>query len=306
MREKTAIIVGIGGSIGLLIIYFGILIWVNSFSHALEQFLEMWYWILTLAIGFGIQLGLYLHIRSNIRRRIRGATAEIAAAGGITTGSMIACCAHHITDVLAIMGLSAAALFLVRYQLPFILLGIFSNLVGITMMLGIIQKHELYQKRDLFAGVFRHNLKRVRNAVIFLSVVVVSFSFFSASFRTTDLTLAKDGVVEINLPTKTNDENFVSIGIKPTKFSFEETLKFYVEMNTHQGSLDFDLARISVLKDDKDNIYEPLSWEGPPPGGHHRSGTLTFPKLEGKTKFIELTMRNVYNVPERAFRWELG
>ena len=116
----------------------------------------------------------------------------------------------------------------------------------------------------------------------------------------------KKDVVEIDLPTRVNDENFVSIGIKPTKFSFDKTLKFYVEMNTHQGSLDFDLTRISLLKDDKDNVYKPLGWEGPPPGGHHRSGTLTFPKLEGETKFIELTMRNVYNVSERAFRWELG
>jgi hypothetical protein len=37
MRKNRPIIVGVSGSIGLLIIYFGILAWVNSLSHALEH-----------------------------------------------------------------------------------------------------------------------------------------------------------------------------------------------------------------------------------------------------------------------------
>lgn len=56
MRKSRPIIVGVSGSIGLLIIYFAVLSWVNSLSHALEQFSEMWYLILILVIGFGIQL----------------------------------------------------------------------------------------------------------------------------------------------------------------------------------------------------------------------------------------------------------
>ncbi len=143
MRKNKPIIIGTIGAIGLLIIYFVILTVANSFSHALEQLSEIWYWISILVIGFGVQLGLYSYIRFNISRKVKGATAEVATAGGISTGSMIACCAHHISDVLPIVGLSAAAIFLVKYQLPFILLGIFSNLVGITIMLNIIQKHKL-------------------------------------------------------------------------------------------------------------------------------------------------------------------
>ncbi len=163
MRKNRPIIVGVSGSIGLLIIYFGILVWVNSFSHALEQFLQMWYWILILVTGFGIQLGLYSYVRFNIGQKASGATAEVVAAGGISTGSMIACCAHHITDVLPIIGLSAAAVVLVKYQLPFILLGIFSNLVGITMMLHIIQKHGLYQKKSILKAIFKFIPGRFRH-----------------------------------------------------------------------------------------------------------------------------------------------
>ena len=80
-------------------------------------------------------------------------------------------------------------------------------------------------------------------------------------------------------------------------------IKFDVSISTHQVSLDFDLTEISYLEDDKGIIYHPLSWEGSPPGGHHRSGTLSFPKLSEKTKFIKLFIKAVNNVPERVFRW---
>ncbi len=258
-----------------------------------------------MVIGFGIQLGLYSYIRFNIGKKVTGATAEVATAGGISTGSMIACCAHHITDVLPIIGLSAAAVFLIKYQLPFILVGIFSNLVGITMMLNIIQKHGLYQKKKILKAIFNYKMKTVRNIVVILSILIVSFSFFLASFKTTNLAAVTDDVVQLDLPAKINDENFVSIEIKPIDFSSNKPIKFDVSMDTHQGSLDFDLTKISLLEDDKGNIYKPLSWEGPSPGGHHRSGRLSFPGLSEKTKFIKLIIKNVYDVPERVFKWEL-
>ena len=304
MRKNRPIIVGVSGSIGLLIIYFVILAWVNSFSHALEQFSQMWYWILILVTGFGIQLGLYSYVRQNIRQKASGATAEIVAAGGISTGSMIACCAHHITDVLPIIGLSAAAVFLVKYQLPFILLGIFSNLVGITMMLHIIQKHGLYQKKGILKAIFSYKMKRVRNVVGILSIVIVSFSFFLVSLETANLAAVTDDVVGFDLSAKINSENLVSIEAKPNDFSLDKPIRFDVSINTHQSSLDFDLTKISYLQDGEGNIYQPLSWEGSPPGGHHRSGILIFPGLSEKTKFIKLIIKNVNNVPERVFKWE--
>lgn len=317
MRSNKPIIVGAIGFLGLLIVYFGILSGFQSFNHALKQFLAMWYWILILATGFGIQLGLYSYIRSNIRKRVTGAAAEVTAAGGISTGSMIACCGHHITDVLPIIGLSGAAVFLAKYQLPFILLGIFSNLVGITIMLNIIQKNKLYSKRNFLKAIFSYDMKTIRRIVVVLSLVIVAFSFFSASCRRTSSTPVeeppptkesaptKEKGGKSNLPTKTNDENSVTIEVKPIDLSVGKPAKFDVAITTHQGSLDFDLTKISFLEDDKGNLYQAVSWEGSPPGGHHRSGTLSFPKFKEKTKFIKLTIKKVNNVPERVFEWNL-
>jgi tellurite resistance protein TehA-like permease len=53
---------------------------------------------------------------------------------------MLACCAHHVADVLPILGLTAAATFLSRYRPLFIWVGLGTTLVGILVMLIIIFK----------------------------------------------------------------------------------------------------------------------------------------------------------------------
>ncbi len=333
MRKNKPIIIGVSGAIGLLTLYFGIVTLANSFSHALEQFSGMWYWITLLVIGFGTQIGLYSYARSGLREKVKGAKAEVAATGTISTGSMIACCAHHVADVLPILGLSAAAVFLVKYQVSLILLGIFSNLVGITMMLSIIQKHRLYSENSILSRILHYNMRTARNVTGILAIIIVSLSFFLSSSGTTDSAVITDdlvksdevadvatldlsvvatddpmetsAVVEFDLPAKVNDENSVSIEVEPINFSFSRPAQFDISLTTHQGSLDFDLAQVSVLEDDKGNVYQPLNWEGSPPGGHHRNGTLSFPRLENRSRSIKLTIRDVYNAPERVFRWEL-
>jgi hypothetical protein len=53
---------------------------------------------------------------------------------------MAACCAHHITDVLPILGLTAASAFLAEYRTAFMLVGLGTTLAGIAVMLFIIFK----------------------------------------------------------------------------------------------------------------------------------------------------------------------
>ena len=57
-----------------------------------------------------------------------------------STTAMVACCLHHVTDVLPILGLSAAATYLTRYQRPFMLLGLGMNILGILVMLIILYR----------------------------------------------------------------------------------------------------------------------------------------------------------------------
>lgn len=174
---RKPIIVGSIASLSLLSIYFIILTIAGSIEYATRQFLEIWYWILILVLGFGGQVGLFAYIKNAIREKTVMLNAEITTTGGITTGSMIACCAHHVADVLPIIGLSAAAIFLVRYQIPFIILGIFSNLIGLTIMLNTIQKHSLFNEKSVFKRILRYDMEITRNATIVLSIIVVSMTF---------------------------------------------------------------------------------------------------------------------------------
>lgn len=89
----------------------------------------------------------------------------------------------------------------------------------------------------------------------------------------------------------------------------DSLLIFDVSMNTHSVDLDqYNLGELAVLRDDTGNEYHPVSWDSAP-GGHHRRGTLTFPLpdsvSQGKTKYVEMMIRDVAGIEERVLKWEL-
>lgn len=128
--------------------YLGILTWAQGWEYAANQFvLNRWY-VVPIWIGFGIQAALYSILR--FRLFVPGASARRAGAvmgtsGGTSVTAMLACCLHHVTDVLPILGLSAAATFLARYQRPFMLIGLLTEIIGILIMLFV-----LYRERQKF------------------------------------------------------------------------------------------------------------------------------------------------------------
>jgi hypothetical protein len=67
----------------------------------------------------------------------------------MSTVAMVACCAHHVTDVLPILGLTAAAAFLAEYRMPFMLIGLGTTLLGIVVMLVILLKERRKTKPAL-------------------------------------------------------------------------------------------------------------------------------------------------------------
>lgn len=167
---KRSFLWGITGSLSLLAIYFLILTLSNSFQHALEELKVLGPWIFLLTVGFGIQTGLFVYVKGSLKARASAqASASMAAAGGISTTSMVACCMHHITDILPILGISAASLFLVKYQSFFLAIGVASNLIGITIMLRLIQKLELYEPDH---GILGRLLKVDMNRVFIINTLL--------------------------------------------------------------------------------------------------------------------------------------
>ena len=93
--------------------------------------------------GFGTQVGLYTYLRG---MHLRAKAGGVAASTGTSTVAMLACCAHHLTEVFAVFGLSGAAIFLNAYKTPLLWLGIAMNLFGIVYLLWKIrQQHGLQE-----------------------------------------------------------------------------------------------------------------------------------------------------------------
>ncbi len=171
---KRHILAGVGAAALLIIVYLGIITLAQDWTHALEQTTELWYWVLALAGGFGIQAGLFSFIRQGIRERRAATTGSVAASGGVSAGSMAACCAHHLSDILPLLGLSGAAIFLVRYQLFFIVVGVLSNMVGITIMLETIQHHGLSDR----LGRWKWDMNWVKKGAMVSAALIIAATFF--------------------------------------------------------------------------------------------------------------------------------
>ena len=134
---------GLIGFFGLLIFYFLVMtISSASLSATVLQFKQLWYWMITLSLGFGVQVSLFTRLKNIIKHSpvTDQAGAVTATSTGTSSASMIACCVHHLSEVLPIIELSGFAIFLTKYQIPIIVFGIMMNLLGILYMLRQIKK----------------------------------------------------------------------------------------------------------------------------------------------------------------------
>lgn len=102
---------------------------------------------------------------------------------------------------------------------------------------------------------------------------------------------------------KSNKKNYVRVDVRPVQLFPGKPAKFEIRMNTHSGDLSQDLIAVCSLKDSSGREYQPINWDGSPPGGHHRSGVLEFSELTEGAESITLVIREVANVPERVFNW---
>jgi len=104
---------------------------------------------------------------------------------------------------------------------------------------------------------------------------------------------------------QSNNENGVRVDAMPVELKAGSEVRFEVRLNTHSVALDQDLTAISSLKDNKGNTFQATGWDGSPPGGHHRSGTLSFPALAQGTETVTLIIKGVGKDSERMFSWQV-
>jgi len=98
-----------------------------------------------LGAGVGAGVGVGRRRRATASRpastRKNWATAATATGTGTSTVAMVACCAHHVTDVLPVLGLSGAAIFLNDYRIPLMVAGLAVNATGVLYMARLAIVH---------------------------------------------------------------------------------------------------------------------------------------------------------------------
>lgn len=121
---------GSGGFLFLLAIYFGVVSLISGMDFALEQFAKFWYFIVLLALGFGIQVGLYTYLKNLVGRH--GASGKMVAVSGTTsTAAMVSCCAHYLTNILPVLGVTGFLTVIAEYQVELFWVGLAFNAAGI-------------------------------------------------------------------------------------------------------------------------------------------------------------------------------
>src|SRR3989338_11396507 len=140
--------------------------------------------------------------------------------------------------------------------------------------------------------------------VLVLTIIIV-FYVVKLSQNRTSQTVTMDNSAQNRAITpnkdkfspRENEVGNVAVTVQPEVLEIGQAPKFKLEFNTHSVDLSFDIAKQSFLTDDKGNKLEESTWSGSPPGGHHREGTLTFNTPLTETKYIDLVITNVAEIP---------
>lgn len=134
-----------GTGFGILVIIFNISIASlaeGSLKGGYSIFLDNGIFVYLIPMAVGLQMGLFRYHRNLISGKHLIGSEKIGMAGSTTSSvAMIACCLHHISDLLpAVSFLLAASSFLIDYKDYIIVLGLVANLAGSAYIARTILK----------------------------------------------------------------------------------------------------------------------------------------------------------------------
>ena len=151
-RVALSIALGVLGATALIALYLGIVTLAQGSEHAFDLLWGDRVFVALIGAGFGTQIGLFTYLR--LLQRALARESIISAGAGTATSSvaMVACCAHHLAEVLPIIGLGGLAVFLVELRTPLILFALATNALGIG-----ITVRQIRRIRSGYHVVMRHS-----------------------------------------------------------------------------------------------------------------------------------------------------
>jgi Cu+-exporting ATPase len=123
----------------MLGVYFGVLSLLSGWDFTLSEFTRLWYLVLALALGFGIQVGLYAYLKQRLIRH-HAARKVVTTSGATSTAAMISCCAHYVANVVPVIGATGLVTFVAQYQVELFWAGLAFNAGGVAFVVHRILK----------------------------------------------------------------------------------------------------------------------------------------------------------------------
>lgn len=114
----------------LVAFYVATLTLAADVGHLRDQVRQDWWLLLPIVAGFGTQVALSSELRH--RHHLHHLGAATGTGTGASTVGMVACCAHHLADLLPVLGVTGIAAFLLDWRVPLMLLGIGVNAVAVA------------------------------------------------------------------------------------------------------------------------------------------------------------------------------
>jgi len=163
---------GVVASILLLIFYFLINYISSGYEGVIWNFKKYWPYIIVIDAGFGIQIALYTHIRA-FHQSCKSLTTS-----GISAGSMIACCFHHVTDIIPIAGIGLSFA-LTAYTEFFMLIGVLSSIIGILLMLSTIQENRLFEDSNILTKMMIVKYEDLKMPIVLFAILIALWRFLN-------------------------------------------------------------------------------------------------------------------------------
>jgi len=144
-RIKGPMLLGATAALAVIIFYLGLITLTSDWSNAVYQFSQYGGWVIALAAGLSLQVGLFARMRSMMAGRPANVSGKgIAASGSMSGVAMALCCSHYLATILPAIGLpflSGAVAGLAEYQTAFFVVGVISNILGLAYMLRLMAKN---------------------------------------------------------------------------------------------------------------------------------------------------------------------
>ncbi|HLB71936.1 MAG: hypothetical protein OIN88_11800 [Candidatus Methanoperedens sp.] len=134
-----------GAGIGILVILFNIStasLAEGSLRKGYEVFFTNGIFVYLIPLAVGVQMGLFRYHRNMTSENKLGSSEKMGMAGSATSSlTMVACCLHHVSDLLPTVGfILATSSFLIKYKDAIITIGLLANMAGSAYIVRAILK----------------------------------------------------------------------------------------------------------------------------------------------------------------------